>query len=350
MIRNKIDADTHVDETEATWEYLTAAERRFKPIPIDPGEPPLPGDSRPHRFWLVDGRLGMRRWRSDERTGTTREKRELHDVTARVAQMDALGIEVQVLYPTFLLVMPTTKPDWQAAICRSYNRWLADRTAESKGRLRWVVMPPVDSMGDALEELRFGKEHGAVGVFKRAIEAGGKTVDDPYFYPLYEEAQRLDLPVCIHAGGGVGDQFARPEIACFSHLAIKGVPQRFPTLRFGVIEAMASWVPYIIADLKAKGQYSGSFKVYSDRPMSIQGDFLRENRLYVTAQTNDDVPYLLTFGAEDSLMIGTDYGHEDQSAVLGALGTIEELGARGDIGPEAVRKILIDNPRRFYDL
>jgi predicted TIM-barrel fold metal-dependent hydrolase len=349
MIPNKIDADTHVDETEATWEYLTEAERRFKPIPIEPGEPPIPGDSRPHRLWLVDGRMGMRRWRSDERTGTTREKRELHDVKARVAQMDELGIEVQVLYPTFLLVMPTTKPDWQAAICRSYNRWLADRTAESNGRLRWV-MPPVDSMDDALEELRFGKEHGAVGVFKRAIEAGGRTVADPYFFPLYEEAQRLDLPICIHAGGGVGDQFARPEIGCFSHLALGGVPLRFPTLRFGVIEAMASWVPYIIADFKAKGQFGGSFKTYAEKPMQVQDDFLRDNRFYVTAQTNDDVPYLMKFGGQDSLMIGTDYGHEDQSAVLGALESIERLEERGDLAPGLAQKILVDNPRAFYAL
>src|SRR5437762_6325023 len=67
-----VDADAHVDETDATWEYMTAAESRFKPITYDPpeGRSLTPGDVRPHRFWLVDGRLGMRRWRSDERTGT----------------------------------------------------------------------------------------------------------------------------------------------------------------------------------------------------------------------------------------------------------------------------------------
>lgn len=350
MFRNKIDADAHVDETDATWEYMTAEERRFKPISVDPGEPAVVGDTRPHRFWLVDGKTDLRRWRSDERTGTTREQRELLDVKSRLRHMDELGVEVQVIYPTYLLRMPTTNPEWQAAVCRSYNRWLADKTAETNGRLRWVVVNPPDNIEASIEELRFGKEHGAVGFFKRALEAGGKTVDNPYFYPLYEEAQRLDLSVCIHTGGAGAEAGVRPQIGCFSLLALKRIPQRFPSLRFGVIEAMASWVPYMLSDLRAKRLYSGILSTYAERPMTLQDDFLRENRFFVTTQTSDDVPYILKHGTEDSLMIGTDYSHDDQSGVIGALSFIEKLGEDEEISPEAARKILIENPRVFYGL
>src|SRR5438067_12197335 len=106
-----VDADTHVDETEATWEYMTAEESQyFKPISVDPERPIVRGDVRPHRFWLVDGRAGPRRWRSDERTGTTVEMRELMDVAARVRHMDHLGVAVQVIYPTYLLSPPSPRP------------------------------------------------------------------------------------------------------------------------------------------------------------------------------------------------------------------------------------------------
>lgn len=358
----RVDADTHVDETDATWEYMTEAERKYKPISLDPpdGKSMLPGDARPHRLWLADGRVELRRWRDDARTGTTKEQRELSDVQARLRQMDEMGVDVQVIYPTFLLSAPSDNPDVELALYRSYNRWLADRTAAAGGRLRWVVVPPVRSMDQALEELRFGKEHGACGIYKRAIECGGKSVADPYFFPLYEEAERLDLPICIHTGGenfarGL-PQFSRPElsvspqIGCFRTLAISGVPERFPRLRFGVIEAMASWVPYVIADLKAKSLYSGRLKTYSDHPFDLKEDFLRSNRFYVTCQTSDDVPYLMKFGAEDSLMIGTDYSHDDQSGVIGALRFIERLGEEGELTQEEARKILDDNPRSFYGL
>ena len=360
----RIDADAHIDETDATWEYMTEAESRYKPITMDPpdGKPIVPGDVRPHRFWLVDGRLGLRRWRDDERTGTTQATRELHDVKARVRHMDDLGVDVQVIYPTYLLGAPSARPDVELALYHSYNRWLADKTAESNGRLRWVIMPPIRSMDEAVKELRWGKEHGAVGVFKRAIECGGKLVCDPYFFPLYEEAERLDLPICIHTGGenftsspagGAGDLgiTVRPQIGCFPALAVKGIPDRFPALRFGVIEAMASWVPHVIADLKAKDLYGGILKHFAERPFSLKDDFLRANHFYVTCQTSDDVPYLvLKFGAEDSLMVGTDYTHDDQSGVIYALSFIEQLGEDGEMPMEAAHKILDENPRAFYGL
>ena len=61
------------------------------------------------------------------------------------------------------------------------------------------------NMGVALEELRFAKDHGAVGVMKKGDREAGHWPSDPYFFPLYEEAQRLDLPICFHTGSGVVD-------------------------------------------------------------------------------------------------------------------------------------------------
>ena len=43
----RIDADAHVDETEATWSYLAEAEEQFRPITVDPGMSITPGDARP---------------------------------------------------------------------------------------------------------------------------------------------------------------------------------------------------------------------------------------------------------------------------------------------------------------
>jgi aminocarboxymuconate-semialdehyde decarboxylase len=353
-----VDADAHVIETEETWEYMTADESQYcKPISVDPGRPieltlNEPGGPKPHRYWIVDGRAAPRRWRSDERASTSLALREMRDVPGRLRHMDEIGVDVQVIYPTLLLHAPSPRPDVELAIYRSYNRWLADRAAEANGRLRWVVMPPVRSMDKAIEEIRWAKEHGAAGVFKRAIECGGKSVADPYFFPLYEEAQALDLPMCVHTGqedfssssfahGFVGPLI--PAIGCFTALYQSDVPKRFPKLRFGVIEAMASWATYIIADLMAKSRNSGDAQ-------RLKEDFMRENRFYVACQTSDDDPGLLRYGAGDNLLIGTDYGHVDQSAVIDALNHIERLGEEGEIPIEASKKILVDNPRAFYGL
>ena len=66
-----IDADTHIDETEDTWEYMRPGEEEFKPkvaYPSNP-DPNLP----PTRWWMIDGERQPRLRRSDEKTRTTVE-------------------------------------------------------------------------------------------------------------------------------------------------------------------------------------------------------------------------------------------------------------------------------------
>jgi hypothetical protein len=49
--------------------------------------------------------------------------------------MDQLGVNIQVLYPTVFLMPITNRPDSELALCRSYNRWLADICRDGKERL-----------------------------------------------------------------------------------------------------------------------------------------------------------------------------------------------------------------------
>jgi predicted TIM-barrel fold metal-dependent hydrolase len=346
----RVDVDAHVDESEATWEYLDDGARRYQPLTLDPGAPTAPGDARPHRLWVIDGNIRLRRWRDDTRTGTVKATRELFDVDARIRHMDELRIDVQVLYPTLFLHALTDKAEIELALCKSYNRWIAKATEKTRGRLRWVAMLPLLSIDRAVEEVRWAKDHGACGVFKKGIECGDRAASDPYFFPVYEEASRLDLPVCVHnATGKVESAIAQGEaldggmnaISAFSALAERGVPDMFPKLRVGFIETGASWIPYLYADLVAK-KTRRTFL-----PVDFKEDLFRKNRFYVACQTNDDLPYILKYGTEDSMMIGTDYSHADQSAEIGALDVFEQRGQTGDIPASVARKILEDIPRRF---
>jgi len=347
----RVDVDAHVDETEATWGYLGPGEESFRPITVDPGIPTVKGDPRPHRLWLIDGQPRLRRWRDDKRTGTTVATRELLDVDARLRHMDELRIDVQVLYPTLFLGGFTARQEVELALTRSYNRWIAAATERSGGRLRWVALLPMLSMDKAVEELRWAKHHGACGALKKGFECE-RSASDPYFFPLYEEASRLDVPLCIHTGTGnppstglgldLGGRFN--AISAFTDLAISDVPSQFPELRVGWIETGASWVPFLHADLMAKN-LKRTFL-----PFDFKQDLFRRNRFYVACDSTDDLPYILQFGTEDSLLVGTDYTHADQSAELDALDIIEQKAASGVISADAARKIVQDNPRRFYGL
>jgi hypothetical protein len=67
--------------------------------------------------------------------------------------MDELGVSHHVIYPTLFLNEVSRRPELEVALCESYNRWLADRCAESEGRLQWVAVAPLSSIPDARRQL-----------------------------------------------------------------------------------------------------------------------------------------------------------------------------------------------------
>ena len=122
---------------------------------------------------------------------------ELLDIHARPRAMDDMGVDIQVIYPTFFNKAVDSSMA-ASALARSYNRWMADRCGKSGGRMRWIAVPRLQNIERTIEELRFAKEHGACGVLKKGDEEAGYWPAESYFYPLYEEAQRLDMPMCFH--------------------------------------------------------------------------------------------------------------------------------------------------------
>jgi predicted TIM-barrel fold metal-dependent hydrolase len=283
---------------------------------------------------------------------TPRETREMENVAARLRHMDELGIDVQVLYPTMFIEQISDKPAWEIAICKGYNRWLADIHRQGQGRLRWICMLPLLDIGASLEELRFCQQQGACGVFMRGIE-GQRMITDPYFYPIYEEMSRLDMAVGVHVGnaspqnldlvsqyngGGSFWKFRLPVIGAFHSVIMSEVPRLFPTLRFHWAEAAAQWVPYVVKDLQRRWGAQGK---------ELPPNPLKAYRQYVSCQTDDDVDYVLRYAGEENLVIGTDYGHNDQSTEIEALRNLKNLGTITD---RQYEKITYDNPKALFAL
>jgi predicted TIM-barrel fold metal-dependent hydrolase len=73
---------------------------------------------------------------------------------------------------------------------------------------------------------------------------------------------------------------------------------------------------------------------------------MRESRIYVAFQSDDDVPYVLKYAGEDNLLLGSDYGHTDQSSELAALQTFRK---EAQAPPKVREKVLDQNPRAFYN-
>lgn len=354
-----IDADAHVVESEHTWDFMEPGDQKYRPTIVMPRDQP----GRSH--WFIDGKLrglgpfpvltAQEAEATSQRLGRNvavpQEARDMENVEARLRHMDQLGIDVQVLHPTIFIEQVADRPDVEVAICKGYNRWLAHIWEQGGGRLRWSCPLPLLDMSAALEELDFAQAHGSCAVLMRGIE-GDRLHQDPYFFPMYEKASRLNIPILVHIGNAnptIADFFAQrnpsgfsrfrlPSVAAFHAIVMTGLPLQFPQLRIGFVEQASQWIPYVIQDLRRR--FMGQGKPFPE-------NLLRDYRMYVSCETDDDVSYVLKYAGDDNLVIGTDYGHTDQSSEVEALRILKE---KGGITHEQYRKITDDNPRALYGM
>src|SRR5262245_34799782 len=224
---------------------MLESERAFKPKVVG-----ATNGKEAFDYWLVDGRVIPR---NNVGRDLPVAAREMSDLRLRIAHMDELGIDLQVIYPTFFITPISRRPDIDLAVSRSYNRWMAEIVRKEPSRFRWVLVPPLQNFEHLTAELKFGKENGACGIYMRCLEAE-RMLSDPYVYRLYEQASALDLPICDHYANGAfttSDLFADDPgfskfklavIGAFHALVFHGIPQRFPKSRIGIIEVSAQWI------------------------------------------------------------------------------------------------------------
>lgn len=345
-----IDADAHVIENDQTWGYLPEDMRRYAPAILDQQSGAFGQTNRGNvsRQWVMC-ETHIQPWdRNVNLDQTDEESRNLTNVSKRLAHMDELKIDAQILYPTIFLSPCAREAVGEFALYHAYNCWLADIWKAAPTRLPWAAMAPLNSMHRLREELEFCKANGAVSVFVRPFECE-RMVFDSYFWPLYEIAQELGLAITFHAGNGSyqNHKFLEPHnfakfklamIASFHGLLEFEVPKRFPELNWGFIEASASWVPYALKDATTRLARKG-------RRMSANP--LADNKIFVTVEVTDDIPYIIDRAGDDNLVVGTDYGHTDTSAEIEALRILRE---DGKVPAASVDKILGPNAARLYNM
>ena len=359
-----IDADAHVMETDRTWDYLEPSEQKYRPLLYSSPHDPV------SQYWMIDGKIGGLRFptlaeqtvrQMSENSGRTldtpQESREMDDVELRLQHLDQLGIDIQILHNTLWIEQVTTWPDTQAAMCRAWNRWLADVWKQAKGRLRWSCVVPETMLDEAVVQMRYAKENGAVAVCMKPLE-GDRLLTDQYFYPIFEEASRLDMAVVIHIANGNPDNvqlwrtapgveglfssgfqmFRGPTVILCHVLLMSELPQVFPNLRWAFIEASSQWIPWIYHEVHSR---------YDTAGREFPQDLFHEKKVYVTCETHDDLPWVLKYAGEHSLVVGTDYGHLDPSSDTDAIQSFRQLES---ISQETKERILYHNPRALFSL
>jgi hypothetical protein len=373
MRRMVIDADSHVYESDATWDYLPDHFQARRPIAITlpPGQAPYLG--RMNGFWLVDGRVVNWTWgHGTVQIGTPLttthaiEKplsvgsQALTDVPARLRDLDQAGIDVQVLYPSLFLVRLSEDDAFEAALTQAYNRFMAAQCSQAPDRLKWSAVLPLCDVPTAVEEVAQAKQRGAVSLVTFGT-VGEKMLHAREFDPVWAAAEAAGLPVCVHVGWSLPSlnqvcdehasalnlSFALPLLMGFFSFTGGGILERFPRLRVAFLEAGAGWLPWFVERsdhyYPVVNWFRRSFGL-PDLPSASPSSYLE--RVWLTCEADERLlPQVVELLGEDKVMVSEDMPHLE-----GREGSVGELMERTDI-PEAVKaKIITDNPVRFYGL
>jgi predicted TIM-barrel fold metal-dependent hydrolase len=128
------------------------------------------------------------------------QSERLHDLGAlRLKEMDEAGIDVQVISHG----APSAQKlpaDGAVEIVRRVNDRLAAACAANPKRFAaFAALPTADPKGAADELERCVTKHGFKGAMLHGL-ANGVFLDDKRFWPIYERAEKLDVPIYFHPG------------------------------------------------------------------------------------------------------------------------------------------------------
>jgi aminocarboxymuconate-semialdehyde decarboxylase len=160
----------------------------------------------------------------------------------RLADLDALGIDIQVISPTPGFFQYDNDLETTTAIARECNDEIAELVAAHPTRFAGIGTLPMQDVGAGVAEMeRVIGELGFKGVIVNDHVLGA-TWDDEQFTPFWETAQRLGAIVLFHQGSDGRYRFNRyfmgnaignltERAVTFGTLSAGGVLDRFPDLR-----------------------------------------------------------------------------------------------------------------------
>lgn len=305
-----IDSDAHIRESrEDVVEYIEDGEAKRYVESMNP----YPGDG-----WdrTAGGRTG---------TATVETPEDEAEI------MEELSIDVSVISPTTSLkhgLVPDR--DVAVALAQGYNDYLVDVWLDNSDVYKGLILVPVQDPRRGADEIdRLADENGMAGVLvpPRGPERG---LGDERYDPIYEAAQRHDLPIMMHGGGTLDSRFSLSsylhkflEVHALSHplqqliqvtsILCRGVPERFPDLQFVSMEAGLSWVPYLYRLDTEFQSRPNEAPLLEKKPT----EYFKEH-FYVSLQPIEDVPgfpgfeYLVEFaGGWDRVLFASDWPHWD---------------------------------------
>ena len=283
------------------------------------------------------------------------------EVALGLRSMDAMGINVQVTFPTTLLGLGMSpRPEAEAHIAYAYNRWMIERFCSQSPRLKFLPHLPMRDVEMCRRIVRETADQPEVAGFM-TTSIRYQPVHDNSLMDLYAEIEETGLPLTFHAGPTWDDEwmktmnrfisvhalsFVHCNLVHCTNWVINGLPERFPGLNVVWVESGLAWVPFLMQRLDHE-----YLKRTSEAPLlkRLPSEYMRD--MYYSCQPleKDNLALLEStmsaMRAETQLLYASDWPHWDfelPSSILN-FSWLSDTAKRGILGENA-RRVFRLNP------
>jgi len=225
--------------------------------------------------------------------------------------MDRRSIATGVLSYAAPLAAPDD-PEGVRAGARSVNEYTAELVKNRPDRFGLFAVLPLPDVDGALAEAAHALDELNAGGVMVLSNAHGRYLGDPLFEPLWAELDRRSAVVLVHPTAPPGAQdpdlppaplvdFPYDTTRTALHLAMRGVPRRYPRIRM-ILPHAGGFLPYAAHRLALAGHLA---------PDTTPEDFLTDLRRFyfdtALAGSPATLPSLLAFAAPGHILFGSDF-------------------------------------------
>jgi aminocarboxymuconate-semialdehyde decarboxylase len=280
------------------------------------------------------------------------------DGERRIEEQDASGVDVEVLTP----MPPLLRYDLPAAdglsLARHVNEFTATLCSADPARLIGLGMVPLQDPETCAAELTAIRDQGLRGV-EIASNVNGESIGDERFLPLFAEAERLGLPIFVHAMPTATDRLPASARGTYvvgiegalaaASLVTGGTAEKCPDLRIAFSHA-AGGFPLMLP--RAQYFWGGSWNEEPPVPeRAVAPDdgpspLAYARRFYYDSLVFDRraLSYLIDLLGHDRLLIGSDFPAMPREEPAGR--TLRSM----DVPPDVLEDISWHNAFRWLGI
>ncbi len=280
----------------------------------------------------------------------------------QLESMDAMGIQVAYLFPTYASLMvyhQDINHEVSTALAHAYNLWLHDYCSQNPSRLRGVGLISRHSPEKMVQELERIAQWGWTCIMLRPEVICERVVGHADYEDFWARCESMGVAVAFHGGTHlhgptVGTERFNTRFAlhacshpmeaqmAFLSLLESGVFERYPRLKVAFLEAGASWIPYWLWRLDEICY--GTTRAEVARHVRMKPSEYFKRQCWIGMEVEEPcLNEAAQFVGADRLLYGSDFPHLDHT-----FSTVEALHSKCELSKTHLLATLGENPKAFF--